>query len=497
MRNFMKKFYSIIAAGGFLLISFILLSDDKLQKDPNFVSLENGSFHLNEKPFYPIAINYMVALRTDSIEFWPSPYPEYGPLANRELLDKDSSLKTLKADLDMIKQMGFNTVRFANIGEVKREAGVNEFFYINTIFNKTDSTRITFKDGITYVRYLKAIDELVELAKNAGLKIIFLVKLQEDARGPKLFLEKVMTHFKKEPTIMAYDLFNEPLYFHKIERTKPEIFKITKQWQNFIRKYAPHQLTTIGLTGIREVFEWDPNILNVDFLSFHPYEYEPNQVMNEVYWYGKYVEKPWIIGETSFPSNNDTIKYEDQSLFAKKTLEQVCNCGGIGYSWWQYKDVTWGSYHADYMGVVNWHGSTTTDKGSMIYGTPKPVAKIFKEYKPMKLKDHCIKLDNYYNLSNYKDHRILGTILDENDKPIEGAIIMGWSKDWTKIVSTVSKKDGTFEVYSNFPFGHWIASATHYNTLREGFWHDHQKQLDSTTNVTNYDLGRLKFKKVF
>lgn len=493
----MKKLFSIIAAGGLILILFATLSNNNHQDTSKFVTLVDGAFQVNGKPFYPVAINYVAGLRTDGIEFWPSPFPEYGPMAKKELFDKDSSLKILKADLEMIKQMGFNTVRFTNIGEVKREPGVNEWFYINTIHSSNDTSRITFKDGITYVKYLKAIDELVALAKNVGLKIIFLVKLQEDAKGPKLFFKEVMTHFKNEPTIMAYDLFNEPVYFHRIDRTKTEIYKITKRWENFIHKYAPYQLTTIGLTGIGEVFEWDPNILNVDFISFHPYEYEPNQVMNEIYWYGKYVKKPWIIGETSFPSNNDSVTYEDQSRFAKQTLEQVCNCGGVGYSWWQYKDVTWGSYHSDYMGIVNWHGTTTTNNGHVIFGTPKPAEKIFREYKPVRNKTNCIKLDNYYNLSGYKDHRIFGKIVDENENPIEGAVILGWSADWRRTATTVSKIDGTFELFSDFPFANWIASATQFEMVRDGFWHDYQKQTDSITKITHYDLKKLKLKKIF
>jgi hypothetical protein len=493
----MKRFYLVIAGVGIIIIAFFLFSNGKHEKDPNFITIENGSFQLNGKPFYPVAINYMAGLRTDGKEFWPSPYPEYGPLGEKILFDKDSSLKLLKADLEMIKQMGFNSIRFANIGEVKRETGVNEWFYINTLDKSDDSARIIFKDGITYIKYLKAIDELVELSKNAGLKIIFLVKLQEQARGPLRFMENVMQHYRNEPTIMAYDLFNEPLYFHKLERSKPEIYKITKRWEKFIRKNAPNQLTTVGLTGIREVFEWDPNIVNVDFISFHPYEYEPNQVMNEIYWYGKYMEKPWIIGETSFPANDDSVKYAAQDTFAKQTLDQVCNCGGIGYSWWQYKDVQWGTFHSDYMGIVNWNGTTTNEKGNTIFGTPKPLQQIFQSYVPVKNKNNCLKFDNYYNLSGYKDHRILGTILDENGKPIEGAVIMGWSEDWNQAVSTVSKKDGTFELFSNFAFGHWIASATHYNTLRENFWNETQMELDRSTMITNYDLGRMVFKKVF
>ena len=74
---------------------------------------------------------------------------------------------------------------------------------------------------------------------------------------------------------------------------------------------------------------------------------------------------------------------------------------------------------------------------------------------------------------------------------------MGWDKDWNKTVSTVSKKDGTFELFSNFIYGHWITSATNYSTLREGFWHERDSQLDTLTNVTNYNLGKLKLTRLF
>ena len=122
-----RSFFAIISVST-LIIALLLMKNSEPIKDPKFITLEKGAFQYNGKPFYPIAINYVAGLRTDGIEFWPSPFPEYGPMAKKELFDKDSSLKILKADLEMIKQMGFNTVRFTNIGEVKREPGVNEWF---------------------------------------------------------------------------------------------------------------------------------------------------------------------------------------------------------------------------------------------------------------------------------------------------------------------------------------------------------------------------------
>lgn len=161
---------------------------------------------------------------------------------------------------------------------------------------------------------------------------------------------------------MAYDLFNEPLYFDvPHHRPKEEVHEVVKRWRQLVRKHAPHQLVTIGLVGVPEVFAWDPAILDVDFISFHPYEYEPDQVRNEIHWYGQHVEKPWIVGETAIPADNDSVPYADQLEFARKTLAQTVACGGIGYSWWQFKDVHWGKFHADHMGVVNREGWTGPD----------------------------------------------------------------------------------------------------------------------------------------
>ncbi len=491
---FMKK-KIFIAAAIIVIIVVSLLNFRPGKTDPRFVSMKDHAFSIHEKPFYPITINYIAALGTNSKDYWPSPLPEYGPEGVTTYFSKDSSLAILKSDFETIKQMGFNTIRFTHIGEVNVEDSANGLVYIKSYNKDVADTKIVFTDDKILSKYLIALDELFDLAGQAGLKVIFLVKVHEEFEPSKDHFKKVMSHFENDTTIMAYDLFNEPLYFEKTRREKRAIHNISQDWHKMVKKYAPNQLCTIGLTGIREVFEWDPNILDLDFLSFHPYEYEPNQVLNEVYWYGKYITKPWIIGETSFPANNDSIKYEEQNKFAEKTLKQVCDCGGIGYSWWQYKDVKWGKFHSDFMGIVNWKGTTINEKGHTIFGTIKPLEKVFQSYFPKPNAKDCFKYENYYNYSGYKEYRVQGTIVDNSDRPIVGAVVMGWIDDWSKAVHTVTKKDGTFELYSNFAFGHWIASATNYSTLRENFWDPSQMHI-AADSVKTYELGKLKLKKL-
>ncbi len=309
----------------------------------------------------------------------------------------------------------------------------------------------------------------------------------------KHHLKKLLARFKNHATVMAYDLFNEPLYFDGIERNKTVVYRTVKGWNKIFREYAPNQLSTIGLEGIREVFEWDPNILDLDFISFHPYEYEPEQVRNEIYWYGKYVKKPWIIGETAIPADNDSVPYETQRAFAEKAIRQTIDCGAIGFSWWQYKDVPWNAYHANFMGIVNRKGETSVDN-LIVKGTPKPVAEEIKKIDFTVKKDSCICLENYYNYSNHRDCRIKGIVLDENEKPVEGGVILAWNQWWTHSYHTVTKADGSFEVLGNFPFYHWMASATEYSMVRGDVLPDTANKFFD--GIPTMDLGTLQIKKL-
>ena len=250
-----------------------------------------------------------------------------------------------------------------------------------------------------------------------------------------------------------------------------------------VKKSAKNHLTTIGLAGIREVFEWDPNMLNLDFITFHPYEYEPEQVRNEIYWYGKYIKKPWMIGETAIPADNDSITYEEQKLFAKNTLKQTINCGGSGYAWWQYKEVVEPKYHATYMGVVD------------LEDNEKPVTNAFKEFIPI-VTDTCECFDNYYNYSNCDSFSLKGVVVDERDKPIEGALILGWNERWSHSYHTLTKKDGSFELLGCYTFYHWMLSATEYTMERGDVYPDSLTVKDNENNPY-VDIGTTKLKRLF
>ena len=446
----MKKVVLILI--GLACLTFIII----VATNKEFVSIKENKFSLNDKEFYPVTINYIVGLQTNGKEFWVTPGKEYTLDKNRGFNGKEKSLLDFKADMELIKSIGFNSVRIVRIGEVSIDQDYMDELSFSAAINKDrDSSFVLTNNEYNYHKYFDAIEEMLSILDEAGLKAVFLTRMLPHSSSTLDHLGRLAYRFQNNETIFAYDLFNEPLYFDSKQRNKESVYYEVAVWDSVFNANDKNHLTTIGLEGIREVFEWDPNILKVDFISYHPYEYEPEQVRNEIYWYGKYTNKPWVIGETAIPADNDSVTYDEQRLFAEKTLKQTRNCGGAGYSWWQFKDVEWIKYHASFLGVV-------TKKNKV-----KSVANAFKNYNSNALnKDSCFCLKNYYNYTNNDVFRLSGVLLDSNQNPIEGGVIIAWNEFWSHSYHTITKNDGSFELLGSYQFYHWMASASEYNMIR-------------------------------
>ncbi len=429
-----------------------------------FITIDQHGFRLNGKPFFPLAVNYIATLRAHGDSLWISPSLDYTSHVPSMPNDRRSDLLALKADMELIHDMGFNIVRIVGFTDLLYERDSALIMGRNTLH--ADTTVWLGKEG-AYHTYLNAIGELLATVRDAGLHAIILTQVRPGRPLTEEHFARIADRFVNDTTILAYDLFNEPLYFDRPERPKREAWDILQHWRALFDRHAPNQLYTLGLTGIRETFEFDPNMLGVDFISFHPYEYEPEQVRNEMRWYHNNVDVPWIIGETSIPADNDSVPYEDQRLFAQKTLLQSRACGAMGYSWWQYQDVKWNRFHADYMGVVNRQGRTrTTKSGLQVKGTVKPMAEAIKHFDPWANAGECLCLPNYLNYSNNNVSMITGRLVDADGHPINEGTIIAWNEFWTSSFHTTSRADGRFEVRGPFYFNHWMTSATRWSMER-------------------------------
>src|SRR5690554_4663349 len=258
--------------------------------------------------------------------------------------------------------MGFNTVRV--VGVQKLDYTSLEPNLAMRISQQTDegSTFQTYNVTENMDKVIKAIEPVIEAAKTNDLKVMILLprpNLKKEFNRQRLaYIKAILQNYSEESTVFAYDFFNEPLYFDNSEypinerkyTAKKEANTKTRYWKKLMGKYAPNQLSTIGTAEPIEAFHWDPSMLEVDFLSFHTYN--PLRVKNEIYWYAKNINKPWMVGETGLPTDNDSIPYIAKKKFIKESLQQVVDCGGAGYGLWQFQDVAWDNFEHNFLGML-------------------------------------------------------------------------------------------------------------------------------------------------
>lgn len=453
------------------------------------VGLGPAGFTLGDSAFFPLAVNYLVGPRWENGELWFGPSAEYRTDIADHFCTKEMALERLRGDLDMIREMGCNSIRLVGICNDQGSDDIKDSLGLKVALRADHDTVILFGEDKALTLYLKAMDELLELCEQAGLMAVPLTTIFLDAPANEQFLTRYLAHLNGTRSILAFDLFNEPLYFDRKERPKREAIRVVARWRELMDLHAPDHLFTIGLTGIRESFEFDPNEIDVDFISFHPYEYEPDQVRNELAWYGKELRVPWIIGETAIPADGDSVAYSEQVDFAMRTLHQARACGALGYSWWQYKDVRWNYFHADFMGLLAREGSSTTSSGHHVEGSPKPIAEVFRKFDPRDPKGECEVPTNFFNYSQHRGSRITGKLVTIGGDPIRQGVVIGWNEGWTTSYHTVTKDDGTFELLGDFRFCHWMATGLSFSVKRG----DPGEVLFSkaTDGVLTYELGTI------
>lgn len=454
------------------VILSLLLFFSCQKPDSKYVSVDDDSFQLQGEKFFPLMLNYIVHFRNIDGEKVLSPTFEYDSLNQFDSFSKEEVYDRLNTHFKLIAKMGFNSIRLVSLNNVDYDK-----FYPEAALSFYDlkGKEHFFNLNVNLEGVISEIDKVVQIAKSNGLRTMILLprprKQEQYDYNRKLYIKTILNAFKDEEYVFAYDFFNEPLYFDNSEfknfydhqRRKENVYELVDSWATMMKEYAPKQLFTIGYAEPLEVFEWDPTLLPVDFVTFHTYN--PLRVPNEIYWYANNVDKPWMIGETSLPADNDSISYEEQAVFMKDALQRTLNCGGAGFGWWQFQDVFWGPFEHNYTSLVDHQGITVLEGGDTIFGTVKEAGKVLPEF-PLKKNGDCDCWVNYYNILGYKNYVIKGTVLDASGKPVKDAVIRGWNKSWRIGANTFSKEDGKFKLYSNTEFVNFEVSAPGKNTSK-------------------------------
>ena len=421
-----------------------------------FVYIEDGVFKVDGEEFFPLMLNYkvdMMAFDDDlvvgAVKYYENP-DIFEPTTKQEAIDQFS------AHMQVVNDLGFNTVRLC----------------LNVISKDDNGNYFSVQNGVVYLKdktnqIIDAVEEMVSVVASHNLKAMLLLKPSWDAELAD-FNSALMKRLSKEKAVFAYDLMNEPLYFDIMKnRPKDDAVNLATNWADKARKDAPNHLLTIGFAEPIEVFSWDPSMMPVDFIEIHTYN--PLSIPNEIWWYSHYVNKPWMVGETSLPADNDSVSYEQQCYFAEQAYQYTIDCGGIGFGWWAFQDFSQSNdnnYEGIYSGVLNHEGTMTTQNGYVIQGSLKPVAYSFAGLKSLK-KGEPEKAVNYYNNFGYHNTKITGRIVDDNTgEPVEGAVIRGWNDTWRTGLNTFTNSDGVFNLYSNDECVHFAISAPGMDTKR-------------------------------
>lgn len=447
--------------------------------ETEFIYLEDNHFQYKDTVFFPIMLNYIVSYQNYNNLFVVAPHVDYDSVGYEESQTPEAVENQLLGHFQLIKEMGFNTLRIC-MDRMSQDENNHYYYAANRKFyidNHKDVQAI-----------IEGFRKFTTLAQQKGLRIMLLIRPPINNPEIENFTIQLLQQLNQNPTVFAYDFMNEPLYFDTApKRKKTEAIKIVNHWREMMRQYAPNQLFTIGFSEPIEVFEWDASLLPVDFVEIHTYH--PLRVPSEIYWYSKYIHKPWMIGETGLPADNDSILYIEQLLFMQEAYQLTRDAGGCGFGWWEFQDMPNTHFEAQFTGLLNHKGKTTTSDGKYtIIGSVKSgnsIANLFKNYTARPYKRPV----NYYNMLGYNNICITGRIEDERTRqPIEGAVIRGWNEYFQIGMNTYSDENGYFTLYCNTPCMHFEISAPGKS----------KSKFDKLINYKpiNYDISTLPNKKL-
>jgi hypothetical protein len=461
-----------------------------IQKKDGFVYLDGKTFKMDNEPFFPLMLNYVVIFRNSGDEFWLSPIKGYENPNSYESETREATYNQISGHMQLIREMGFNSIRLCFDRMVSNKT---------ISFYGADAKRLNIQNDQKTI--IDALEKVLEIVSEHDLKVMLLIRAPVENFQLENFTVEILKRFSNNPVIFAYDFFNEPLYFDVTPmpgsaREKQDAWRIVTRWKHLMDQYAPNQLLTMGFAEPTEVFEWDPEILPVDFVAFHTYN--PLRVPNEIYWFSNYISKPWMIGETALPADNDSISYEVQKLFFREVYQRVIDCGGSGLGWWEFQDIRGVYFEDTYSGMLNNHGYTNTREGNyLIQGTVKTaVAEIagFKNYKPAQ---QCDRMVNYYNMLGYDNYVLKGKIINGNDNtPIEGAVIRGWNKFFIIGMNTFTDEKGNFTLYSNDECIHFEISAPGMTKLKFDFHAEYRSLPGNNLAIDQLPNRNLEYQQI-
>ncbi len=442
----------------------------------NLVDIVNGKLKNGASTFYPVSINYLIDIVQDGNgNICVSPHWAYGPSSVYEHNTKSQLQSQLESDFQYLASKGFNSVRIIGFAFQKINT-LSTIPQINVAQANCLHCHTLHQITAPYTFMFSCIQQVLDAAELAGIKVQLLVG------GPGIedltfsnthfipYLQALSSHFRYNTTLYSYDLVNEPSLFlnHAFQIQpnnigpkfwrglyKEEACQATSSWYNAIKNNSKH-LVTIGLIP-DQIHSWDPAFMHVDFLSYHIYPYtnwnQTNPVQTAIQRVKSYIKwcsltspLPWMLGETGFKASTipmqdpQTMQFiqndgsmTDQQSYAIQTLDMVRDCGGIGYSWWEFKDDYWTGGPLSLIDANN---------------NPKPLLEsAFMQFQANQNSNSCTFPPTFYNVDNTA-LPFITTMQISPSGSIKYAQVSAWSNGNCR---TFSDQTGVFSLNSSGP----------------------------------------------
>ena len=268
----------------------------------DFVYVKEGKFWNSRGPLILKGVNYYPS-ETPWMDFW-----------------EDLDLNIIERDFQLIRDLGLNTIRI---------------FIPFSDFGK----------GHVKEEKLQQLSLVLQFARLYNLKVIVTLfdflptySLQEYSQTDRQ-LETILTRFREDDTILAWDIKNEPNLDFK-NHGKIQVM----DWLEFMveqaRAYDPYHLLTIGWSDT----ESGPLLAaELDFVSFHFY-HPIQQLAPELQALKAAVpNKPLVLEEFGLPTHSSWwlpgghTEY-DQAIHYRKVFEALKAEGDISYLFWTLYD---------------------------------------------------------------------------------------------------------------------------------------------------------------
>lgn len=441
------------------------------------IHMRGRNFYKGNSIFYPVVQNYdnWMSVKANNI-YTNSRHPQYNGKdingnANPECSSKASCILEIENDLTLMKEEGFNTVRLTGF-ELK------DIWDTNTLDLQEEWDWRYYIDWPEKIGTIQIQDEVIELmadfldlAESKDMKVILLIgghyMHHYDLQGKILdYFDRISskTRINGHPALLAYDLYNEPNWDSELYYPKSDLCYIVNNWIDVLHTNDPSHLITINLWNSEDLFNWDPALFNIDFVSWHPYEpIKPLEnldvnanallrldiIKNEMYFY-KRLNIPWIIGEFGYSVALDAmnINFDEgteamQSFFAISTIETTKDCGGLGYSWWNFCEryISSPPQQDDFFGM---HSPPNN--------TPKLAADDFQNFNFTNVSSGaCAKPVSFENPFGHTTFVGSGVVRDNSSgNPLIKSVIVGKSASGESY-KTFTDNFGFYQLYSDKP----------------------------------------------